>query len=133
MSRAVEEKKRTDGAFDEEAVVDRIYEAIIEQQLPPGTKLSEATLCEAFGIGRMRVRRSLLLLSSRGVVDLQSNRGAYVSQPTKSQALQVFEARRAIEPNVARLAAMRMGNDDLAIKAIIASIRNRLSILIAHF
>lgn len=113
MLRVAEEEKKED-VLDEEAIVERIFEAIIEQQLPPGTKLSEATLCEAFGIGRMRVRRSLLLLSSRGVVDLQNNRGAYVAQPTMSQALQVFEARRAIEPNVARLAAKRVSEDDLA-------------------
>lgn len=101
------------GEIDEEGIVDRIYEAIIEQRLPPGTKLSEASLCEIFGVGRMRVRRSLLLLASRGVVDLQSNRGAYVARPTMSQALQVFEARRTIEPNVARLAARRATEADI--------------------
>ncbi len=100
-------------AVDEDAVVERIYEAIIDQSLPPGTKLSEAALCEVFDVGRMRIRSSLLLLSSRGVVDLQNNRGAYVAQPTIAQALQVFEARRAIEPNVARLAAARHNKADV--------------------
>jgi DNA-binding GntR family transcriptional regulator len=114
MLNVAKQGKRPDGSIDEEAIVERIYEAIIEQRLPPGTKLSEATLCEAFGVGRMRVRRSLLLLSSRGVVDLQNNRGAYVAQPTMSQALQVFEARRAIEPSVARLAADRVTETDLS-------------------
>ena len=102
-----------DEGIDEEAIVDRIYEAIIEQRLPPGTKLSEASLCSAFNVGRMRVRRSLLLLASRGVVELQNNRGAYVAQPTMTQALEVFEARRTIEPNVARLAARRATETDI--------------------
>ncbi|MEZ5872785.1 MAG: GntR family transcriptional regulator [Nitratireductor sp.] len=114
MLRIAEPEKRSEDSLDEEAIVDRIYEAIIEQRLPPGTKLSEANLCKAFNVGRMRVRRSLLLLSSRGVVDLQNNRGAYVAQPTMSQALQVFEARRAIEPNVARLAARRVSERDIS-------------------
>jgi DNA-binding GntR family transcriptional regulator len=94
-------------------IVERIFEAVIEQRLPPGTKLSESALCEAFGVGRMRVRRSLLLLASREVVDLHSNRGAYVAQPTPKQAREVFEARMAIEPNVARLAAERATEADL--------------------
>ncbi len=113
MLKIAADTARPDDEIDEEGIVDRIYEAIIEQRLPPGTKLSEASLCDVFGVGRMRVRRSLLLLASRGVVDLQSNRGAYVARPTMSQALQVFEARRTIEPNVARLAARRATESDI--------------------
>ncbi|MBL6945265.1 MAG: GntR family transcriptional regulator [Rhodospirillales bacterium] len=93
--------------LSEDAIVDRIFEAVIERRLPPGTKLSESVLCDAFGVGRMRIRRSLLLLASRNIVDLQSNRGAYISSPTPQQAREVFEARRAIEPNVCRLAVER--------------------------
>ncbi len=98
----------------EEQIVDRIFEAVIEQRLPPGTKLSESALCEAFGVGRMRIRRSLLLLASREVVELHSNRGAFVARPTAEQAREVFEARQAIEPNVARMAANRATADDIA-------------------
>lgn len=97
----------------EEEIVGRIFEAIIDQRLPPGTKLSEAALCEAFGVGRMRIRQSLLLLASREVVELLPNRGAFVASPSAEQAREVFEARLMIEPNVARLAAERATDDDL--------------------
>lgn len=100
------QESQVDG-LNEEAIVERIFEAVIEQRLPPGTKLSESSLCEAFGVGRMRIRRSLLLLASRNIVDLQSNRGAYVSSPTQEEAREVFEARRAIEPSVCRIAVER--------------------------
>lgn len=102
-------------APDEEYIVERIFEAVIEQRLPPGTKLSESALSEAFGVGRMRVRRSLLLLASRQIVDLHSNRGAYISTPSESQARDVFEARQAIEPNVARKAVARASDEDILI------------------
>ncbi|MDW4551435.1 GntR family transcriptional regulator [Defluviimonas sp. D31] len=98
----------------EEQIVDRIFEAVIEQRLPAGTKLSESALCQAFGVGRMRIRRSLLLLASREVVELHSNRGAFVARPTAEQAREVFEARLAIEPNVARMAANRATGEDIA-------------------
>lgn len=87
---------------DEQMIVDRVYSAVMEQRLAPRTKLSEATLCETFGVGRMRVRRALLLLGSQGIVDLQSNRGAYVACPSPDEARQVFEARLMLEPGLVR-------------------------------
>ncbi len=98
----------------EEDIVERIFEAVIDQQLPPGTKLSESALCEAFGVGRMRIRRSLLLLASREVVELHANRGAYVASPSATQAREVFEARLALEPTIARLAVERATPDGIA-------------------
>jgi DNA-binding GntR family transcriptional regulator len=100
--------------IDESDIVDRIFEAVIEQRLPPGTKLSESALCEAFGVGRMRIRRSLLLLASREVVELHANRGAFVASPTAEQAREVFEARLALEPNIARLAVQRASDEDIS-------------------
>ncbi len=99
--------------LSEEDIVERIFEAVIEQRLPAGTKLSESALCEAFGVGRMRVRRTLLLLASREIVELQSNRGAFVASPSPKQALEVFEARKVIEPNVTRLAVSRATDADI--------------------
>lgn len=97
----------------EEDIVDRIFEAVVDQRLPPGTKLSESVLCEAFGVGRMRIRRALLLLSSREVVELQANRGAYVASPSPQQAREVFEARMTLEPTIARLAVERATAEDI--------------------
>lgn len=97
----------------EAEIVDQIFDAVIDQRLPPGAKLSESALCEAFGVGRMRIRRSLLLLASREVVDLQSNRGAFVASPTAEQAREIFESRLMIEPNVSVLAAERANEADL--------------------
>lgn len=108
------EQDARDEELGEVEIVERIFEAIIDQRLPPGTKLSEAALCEAFGVGRMRIRQSLLLLASREVVELLPNRGAFVASPSAEQAREVFEARLMIEPNVARLAAERANEGDLA-------------------
>jgi DNA-binding GntR family transcriptional regulator len=113
LGRIAEQDARED-ELGEEEIVERIFEAIIDQRLPPGTKLSEAALCEAFGVGRMRIRQSLLLLSSREVVDLLPNRGAFVASPSAEQAREVFETRLMIEPNVARLAVERATEADLS-------------------
>ncbi len=91
-------------AADELAIVERVHTAVMEQRLPPGAKLSEAAICDSFGVGRMRARRSLLLLASQGIVDLHSNRGAFVAAPSMDDAREVFAARMAIEPSVVGLA-----------------------------
>jgi len=98
----------------EDEIVRRIHNAVIEQRLRPGTKLSEAALCEAFGVGRAKVRRSLLVLAGRDIVELHANRGAFVAQPTPEQARDVFDARRAIEPGLVYRAIARSTDRDLA-------------------
>ena len=98
---------------DEQMIVDRIFSAVMEQRLAPRTKLSEAALCESFGVGRMRVRRSLLLLASQGIIDLQSNRGAYVACPSAEEADEVFEARLMIEQGLVRSMASGVSNEVL--------------------
>ena len=109
-------------------IVERIYEAVIDQRLAPGAKLSEASLCTAFGVGRMRIRRCLLILASREVVELQPNRGAYVAQPSAQQAREIFEARLAIEPSLAGLAAVRVKRADVkALQSLLRKEAIRLS------
>ncbi len=92
----------------ERAIADRIVSAVMEQRLPPGTKLSENVLCEAFGVSRDRIRRALLILAERGVVELPSNRGAFVARPSVEDARNVFGARRALEPAIVRMVAERI-------------------------
>ena len=85
---------------DEKKIVDRVYSAVMQQTLAPMTKLSESTICESFGVGRMKARRALLLLASQGIVELRSNRGAFIASPTQKDADEVFEARIHIEPSL---------------------------------
>ncbi len=87
---------------DESFIVERIYEAVMDQRLAPATKLGEHNLCRAFGVGRMRVRRALLLLADRGIIDLESNRGAFVASPSPKSAREVFDARGVLEPTIVR-------------------------------
>ena len=72
----------------------RIYDAIVEQRLPPGTKLGEETLCEIFGVSRTMIRRVLQRLASEHVVEARPHRGAFVARPSVEEAREVFEARR---------------------------------------
>jgi DNA-binding GntR family transcriptional regulator len=85
-----------------EEIYERIYGAILEHRLHPGTKLGEERLADIFGVSRARVREVLARLAHEQIVELYPQRGAYVAKPTIEQARDVFEARRLIEPAVLR-------------------------------
>src|SRR2546429_7720803 len=61
-------------------VYDGIHRAILEQRLPPGTKLGEESLSSLFDVSRARVRRILLRLAHDKSVKLRPNRGAHFAQ-----------------------------------------------------
>jgi len=81
----------------EEFIHQQISDAILEQRLAPGTKLTEESLSEIFGASRTVIRRALTRLNYENVVEIRPNRGAIVASPTIEQSLQVFEARRIVE------------------------------------
>ncbi|WP_375173263.1 GntR family transcriptional regulator [Pseudooceanicola sp.] len=98
-----------------ETVAADLERAVHEHRLPPGIKLGEDELCEAYGVSRTIIRAALLALSHRRLVELKRNRGAFVAQPTIREAREVFEARSLLEPRTAHSAAERMTEADLAI------------------
>lgn len=83
-----------------DGIYERIYCAILEHRLHPGTKLGEDRLAKIFNVSRARVREVLSRLAHEQIVDLYPQRGAFVAKPTPVQAMDVFEARRLIEPAV---------------------------------
>ncbi|AHI64599.1 GntR family transcriptional regulator [Burkholderia thailandensis] len=80
-----------------ESIAERIRTAILEHRLAPGTKLTEAQLCEVFGVKRGTIRQALALLATDRLVDLEPNRGAFVASPTLQDVHEVFEMRRIVE------------------------------------
>src|ERR1700731_2041839 len=86
-----------------------LRQAIIEQALPPGTKLPEDELGARFGMSRTLVRAALAHLHSEGLVDAPPRRTATTAKPTLEEAREVFEVRRTLEREVVRLVVARWG------------------------
>ena len=80
-----------------EAIYQQIFGAIVDHRLPPGTRLREEALCEAFSVSRTRIRRVLQRLGHEQIVELHPNRGACVAQPSVKEARDIFAARRVVE------------------------------------
>ena len=86
----------------------RIYKAIVEHRLQPGTKLTEERIAELFAVSRTQVRGVLQRLAVEQLVTLVPNRGAFVATPTAAEAHDVLDVRRTLEPGiVARLVERR--------------------------
>lgn len=98
----------------EKAIYDAIYDAIMEHRLPPGTKLTEATFCELFGVSRTIVRKALARLAHENIVELIQNRGAAVASPTVEETHDVFEARRVVESAIMRSVVQTISQQELA-------------------
>jgi len=98
----------------------RIYKAIVEHRLQPGTKLTEERIAELFAVSRTQVRGVLQRLAVEQVVTLVPNRGAFVARPTAEEAHDVLDVRRTLEPGVvARLVErLRAGQVRDAIKRL---------------
>ncbi|MFN7862063.1 MAG: GntR family transcriptional regulator [Curvibacter sp.] len=97
-----------DNAHVEARIYRAVFESVMSQRLKPGTKLPEAPLCELFGVSRSVVRKVLQKLAHDHIVQLRPNRGAIVAVPTREETRQIFEARRALEATIVRLATARV-------------------------
>jgi DNA-binding GntR family transcriptional regulator len=93
---------------------DALRDAIVDRRLAPGAKLSESEVGSLFDVSRTVVRTVLQMLAYEGLVKIERNRGAFVSNPSPDEARQVFESRRLIEPGIVRAAAERLSSGDIA-------------------
>jgi len=81
----------------EQPIYDAVFEAVLDQRLAPGTRLTEASLVELFGVSRTIVRMALLRLAHDHIVQLKPNHGASIASPTPEETRAGFEARRMLE------------------------------------
>jgi DNA-binding GntR family transcriptional regulator len=91
-----------------------LRDAIVSHRLAPGTKLPEDELASIYQVSRTVIRAALQALAHDRLARLEPNRGAFVAQPSKAEAREVFEARALIEPRVAALAAKAAKPGDIA-------------------
>lgn len=85
----------------------RLREAILQGELLPGQRLVEKELSERFGLGRAAIRTALAKLEQDGLVESEPYRGAWVRVITEEEAVEILEARMALECLAVRHAARK--------------------------
>ena len=93
-----------DGSSDLTA---RLREAITSGRFMPNERLIEAELVRSFRANRANIRIALAMLDQEGLVVRERNRGARVRLVSDQEAIEIAEARQAVETMVARQAAAR--------------------------
>ncbi|WP_458524636.1 GntR family transcriptional regulator [Onishia taeanensis] len=92
----------------DEQIVDQVRRAVLMQRLPPGTRLPEVALGEAFGVSRSVVRKALTRLVANHVAVQRPNQVARVASPGVDETREIFAARRLIEGEVMALLTGRL-------------------------
>lgn len=118
----------TSGARLSDQVAEQLATEITQGRLVPGDKLpTEARLVEQFEVSRTVVREAVSRLKSLGLVESRQGSGVFVSQKlpfaplnfearhaaSQEAVIQMVEVRRALEAEVAALAAERRNDRDI--------------------
>jgi DNA-binding GntR family transcriptional regulator len=85
---------------------------ILDGRYAPGERLVELVLAERYEAGRAAVRSALVELATEGLIDREANRGATVRQLRLEEAIQITEARSALESLLAAAAAKNASDDE---------------------
>lgn len=105
-------------AFDNLTLWERVYrhlrQQILEDQLPPGTELSEVALARELAVSRGPIREAIGRLAAEGLVTVRPRRGAEVRSLTPAELIDGYQVREALEVLAVRLAVPRITPADLA-------------------
>src|SRR6187200_3533366 len=110
-------------------VARRLVEFILAGEIEPGGRMpSERQLAEAFGVGRSAVREAIAALTLIGLIEVRHGDGTYLKRPDspllpqvvewglllgEQRTIDLVEARKMIEVDIAGLAAQRRTEEDL--------------------
>lgn len=84
----------------------RLKQAILDGDLPPGSRLVERILAEKLEVSRTPVREALKSLSAEGLVMVDGHRGLIVARLSMVNVEQAYILRETLEGLAARLASM---------------------------
>lgn len=97
----------TDQVFDE------LYARVVELDLPPGTKLSEAEVARRMGVSRQPVRDAFYRLSQLGFLLIRPQRATIVMPISTEAVMQARFIRTALEMETVRAACAAATPGDL--------------------
>lgn len=91
-------------------VFDAIRDAIITKTLPPGSRVTEASLAERLSVSKTPVREALLKLREVGLIEPDGRRGGRIVRPSRDSIQHAYDVRQALEVFAARSVAQRSGD-----------------------
>ncbi len=97
-----------------EKIVETIRNAIVNGQLPAGTRVAEPDLADKFGISRTPIREAFRQLESEGFITVIPRKGAVVASLSAKDVSDFYDLKALLEGYAARSAAKKLTEKDLA-------------------
>ena len=91
-----------------EIVYEELKLLILTGKIEPGMRLMEEELADDMGVSRTPIREAIRKLEKEGLITIEPRRGAYVSQISTKDMVEILEVRQNMEGFAAALAAERM-------------------------
>ena len=91
-----------------EMVYEELKMQILTGTIIPGTRMMEVELAEEMGVSRTPIREAIRKLEKEGLVTIEPRRGAYASQISTDDMVEILEVRQNMEGLAAFFAASRM-------------------------
>ena len=118
----------------EEAPYQRLRHAIATGALLPNERLVEADLADSLGVPRAAVRTALVRLAQEHLVERMPNRGARVRRISENEAIELLEARMAMECLVVERAARKATSADIeGLRAILVAMERAIGENLASY
>ena len=104
--------KRAETSLLTDQVYDMIHESIMNGDLPAGARLRVRDLAEQVGTSVMPVREAIRRLEEAGLAERSPHKGAVVKGLTLAELVHVYDVRRLLEVEAARLGTQRISAAD---------------------
>lgn len=91
---------------------DLVYEElrglILTGGIKPGARMMEIEIADNMGVSRTPIREAIRKLEKEGLVTIEPRKGAYASEVSLKDMVDILEVRATLEGLAAKLAALRM-------------------------
>lgn len=95
-----------------EIVYEELKRQILVGEIAPGTRMMEVELAEEMGVSRTPIREAIRKLEKEGLVTIEPRRGAYASEISVKDMVDVLEVRQDLEGMAAALAAEKVTEEE---------------------
>jgi len=91
-----------------EIVYEELKRQIMVGEIQPGTRMMEVELADEMGVSRTPVREAIRKMEKEGLVTIEPRRGAYASDISVQEMVDVLEVRQDLEGMAASIAARKI-------------------------
>jgi DNA-binding GntR family transcriptional regulator len=103
--------------FDNRNLYERVYiylwDKIVLNQLPPGSRINYEELIEELGVSKTPLRDAINRLQQEGLIEVKPRSGTFVSIPKVKDIIEIYDVRKALESQAVQLASQRIPKIEL--------------------